>query len=54
MTGYTVHTGASEKFVRGWDRIFAEKKAAGSSGKGSKPKKASAKSSAKKRTDRGK
>jgi hypothetical protein len=22
MTGYTVHTGASEKFVEGWDRIF--------------------------------
>lgn len=22
MTGYTVHTGASEKFVEGWDQIF--------------------------------
>ena len=22
MTGYTVHTGASKKFVSGWDRIF--------------------------------
>jgi len=23
MTGYTVHTGASKKFVSGWDRIFS-------------------------------
>jgi len=22
MTGYTVHTGATEKFVAGWDGIF--------------------------------
>lgn len=22
MTGYTVHTGTSKKFVSGWDRIF--------------------------------
>ncbi len=22
MTGYTVHTGATEKFVEGWDHIF--------------------------------
>lgn len=22
MTGYTVHTGASKKFVSGWDRVF--------------------------------
>lgn len=22
MTGYTVHTGATEKFVAGWDQIF--------------------------------
>ena len=26
MTGYTVHTGASKKFVAGWDNIFAGKK----------------------------
>lgn len=25
MTGYTVHTGASKKFVSGWDRIFSDK-----------------------------
>lgn len=24
MTGYTVHTGASKKFVSGWDRIFSD------------------------------
>ena len=23
MTGYTVHTGASKKFVAGWDHIFS-------------------------------
>jgi hypothetical protein len=22
MTGYTVHTGSTEKFSEGWDRIF--------------------------------
>lgn len=25
MTGYTVHTGTSKKFVSGWDRIFENK-----------------------------
>jgi len=24
MTGYTVHTGASKKFVSGWDRVFGK------------------------------
>jgi hypothetical protein len=24
MTGYTVHTGATEKFVAGWDAIFKQ------------------------------
>ena len=28
MTGYTVHTGASDKFVQGWDQIFQQKKPA--------------------------
>jgi hypothetical protein len=23
MTGYTVHTGSSQKFTSGWDQIFA-------------------------------
>lgn len=26
MTGYTVHTGSSEKFSQGWDQIFQQKK----------------------------
>lgn len=25
MTGYTVHTGSSEKFASGWDQIFSGK-----------------------------
>ncbi len=25
MTGYTVHTGSSEDFTEGWDRIFGDK-----------------------------
>jgi len=31
MTGYTVHTGSTEKFAAGWDEIFRKrgKKAAG-------------------------
>lgn len=28
MTGYTVHTGASKKFVKGWDAIFGGKPSA--------------------------
>ena len=45
MTGYTVHTGASKKFVSGWDRVFSgptdgnkadAKKSGGSSGKKNK------------------
>jgi len=35
MTGYTVHTGTSEKFAAGWDQIF--------SGGGTKPAKKAAK-----------
>ena len=26
MTGYTVHTGSSEKFTQGWDQIFQGQK----------------------------
>lgn len=36
MTGYTVHTGASKKFVSGWDRVFGaspDEKKAGKSAK---------------------
>ena len=44
MTGYTVHTGTSKKFVSGWDRVFegkppAEEKADTSKTKKSKTKK---------------
>ncbi len=43
MTGYTVHTGASKKFVSGWDRVFsgqpAEKKAESKKSSGSSVKK---------------
>jgi hypothetical protein len=37
MTGYTVHTGASKKFVSGWDKVFGgktEKTATGAIAKG--------------------
>jgi len=30
MTGYTVHTGASKKFVSGWDRVFGTGRKSGS------------------------
>ena len=26
MTGYTVHTGSTEKFTEGWDQIFKSRK----------------------------
>lgn len=26
MTGYTVHTGSSDKFSQGWDQIFQQSK----------------------------
>jgi|LakMenEpi03Aug12_release.lakeMendotaPanAssembly.Ray.scaffolds.fasta_scaffold739768_1 hypothetical protein len=45
MTGYTVHTGASKKFVSGWDKVFgsapAEKTGGKSAAKGSSVKKSS-------------
>ena len=28
MTGYTVHTGATEQFVAGWDEIFKKQRQA--------------------------
>jgi hypothetical protein len=28
MTGYTVHTGSTEKFSKGWDQIFGNQTAA--------------------------
>ncbi|MCH7688470.1 MAG: hypothetical protein IH899_17605 [Planctomycetes bacterium] len=50
MTGYTVHTGSNEKFTKGWDTIFKnKKKAAKKSAKKMTVKKASGKRAAKKR-----
>ncbi|MFN8707257.1 MAG: hypothetical protein ACK50J_11295, partial [Planctomyces sp.] len=49
MTGYTVHTGASKKFVSGWDRVFGQ----GTAASDKKEKSASAgKSAAKKKSER--
>ena len=50
MTGYTVHTGASKKFVAGWDNIFGGGKT-NDSGDVSKPAAKSAR--AKKEVARG-
>ncbi|EDL61577.1 hypothetical protein [Gimesia maris] len=44
MTGYTVHTGSTEDFSNGWDRIFGEKTVK----KEKKQKKAKKKTAAKK------
>ena len=43
MTGYTVHTGSSEDFASGWDRVFGDNKK-----KNKKSKKKSEKAKAKK------
>ena len=40
MTGYTVHTGASKKFVAGWDRIVDGDDAAAAAKKPAKKKSA--------------
>lgn len=45
MTGYTVHTGTSEKFTAGWDAIFGKAPAK----KVAKAKKAAPKKAAKKK-----
>ncbi len=55
MTGYTVHTGSTEKFSHGWDKIFrkgAKKPAAG--GKKRAAKKPAAAASRAKSRKRGK
>ena len=46
MTGYTVHTGSTEKFAAGWDNIFRPGTASGSRAK-TKPAKAGAAKKAK-------
>ncbi|MCA9037122.1 MAG: hypothetical protein KDA91_18425 [Planctomycetaceae bacterium] len=38
MTGYTVHTGTSKKFVSGWDRVFGSSEEASSQPKAAKSK----------------
>ncbi len=42
MTGYTVHPGASKKFVAGWDQIFGDEDAQGDKNP-SPPKKSASK-----------
>ena len=49
MTGYTVHTGASKKFVSGWDRIFGDSSADETGPKAAKKKSKSKKAAAKKK-----
>lgn len=50
MTGYTVHTGSTEKFAEGWDQIFG-KTGAAKAKKAAKP--AKAKAAAKKKAKKG-
>lgn len=54
MTGYTVHTGSSEKFAAGWDRIFKSEESDENSDSAETPaktkKNASRKKAAKKKT----
>lgn len=49
MTGYTVHTGSTEKFSAGWDNIFGGVKTGGAkpAKAAAKPAKAAAKKAAK-------
>lgn len=48
MTGYTVHTGSSEKFAAGWDSIF--QKAAATTGSAGTPRPAKAAAKGTKKT----
>ena len=57
MTGYTVHTGASKKFVSGWDNVFGNapaKMAAGKSAATAKAKSSSVKKSSGVKAKKGK
>lgn len=50
MTGYTVHTGSTEKFVSGWDQVFGKKKGGKkATGKAAAATRTSKKSKAKKK-----
>ncbi len=48
MTGYTVHTGSTEKFSTNWDQIFAGKQAKAAGGSPKTPAKSAKKASNKK------
>ena len=50
MTGYTVHTGSTEKFSEGWDNIFGDRKASKKKAPAKLPKKKSKKSPSRKKT----
>jgi len=50
MTGYTVHTGSSKKFISGWDRVFSGGK---SEGKGKAKAAATGKKSGGKKASKG-
>ncbi len=50
MTGYTVHTGSTEKFSNGWDNIFKKKTATKATAKPAEKAKAPAKGKATKKT----
>jgi hypothetical protein len=55
MTGYTVHTGSTEKFTEGWDNIFSDHPQPAKKSKSKKPAKkkaASGKATAKKKPAR--
>lgn len=47
MTGYTVHTGTSEAFASGWDRIFSKESGTKAKGTPKPGKPATAKSARK-------
>jgi len=42
MTGYTVHSGSTESFTQGWDRVFSEPSKQGKNKKAAKKNRSSA------------
>ncbi|WP_298859636.1 hypothetical protein [uncultured Gimesia sp.] len=49
MTGYTVHTGSTDDFSKGWDQIFGEKSVKKEKTKQKTKKKTTAKKKTKKK-----
>jgi len=49
MTGYTVHTGSTEKFAAGWEKVFTKKKASQKKKSSAKVTKKSGKASKKRK-----